>query len=149
MENGFDHGFSHFAHRPAWSVFRIIGLVVAGVVAAVVFALLFGWLVFLLWNWLMPALFGLKAVTYWQAFGIVLLSKMLFSGFGLHHGRRHDLYGGKRRWHRHGPFSGKDDGDYRIRGSNRNWGYYDQFWKDEGKAAFEAYISRLQQKQGD
>lgn len=34
-----------------------------------------------LWNWLMPAIFGLKTITFLQALGLFLLSKILF-GFG-------------------------------------------------------------------
>jgi hypothetical protein len=40
-------------------------------------------LVFLLWNWLLP-LFGLRQITYWQALGILALSRILFGGFGRH-----------------------------------------------------------------
>lgn len=32
----------------------------------------------LLWNWLMPELFGLKVVTFWQALGLNLLAGILF-----------------------------------------------------------------------
>lgn len=40
-----------------------------------------GWVVMLLWNWLMPALFaGAARVDYLQALGILLLSKILFGG---------------------------------------------------------------------
>jgi hypothetical protein len=31
-----------------------------------------------LWNWLMPEIFALKAITYWQAYGIQLLCSLLF-----------------------------------------------------------------------
>ena len=41
----------------------------------------FGFLVQGLWNWLMPALFGLHTISFWQAFGLFLLSKILFGGF--------------------------------------------------------------------
>jgi hypothetical protein len=34
-----------------------------------------------LWNWLMPALFGLAAISFWQALGLVALSRILFGGF--------------------------------------------------------------------
>src|ERR1700680_5243289 len=37
-----------------------------------------------LWNWLMPAIFGLKAITFWQALGLLFLSRLLLTGF---HGR--------------------------------------------------------------
>jgi hypothetical protein len=46
---------------------------------------LFGWVVMLLWNWLMPDIFGLKRLTYWQAWGLLLLSHILFKNFGSGH----------------------------------------------------------------
>ncbi len=42
---------------------------------------LFGWVVMLLWNWLMPEIFGLKEITYWQGWGLLILSSILFKGF--------------------------------------------------------------------
>src|SRR5512140_23820 len=42
---------------------------------------LFVLLVRLLWNWLMPPIFHLPAITYWQALGVLVLSKIIF-GFG-------------------------------------------------------------------
>lgn len=33
--------------------------------------------VWFLWNWLMPAVFGLAKVTLWQAWGLALLSSLL------------------------------------------------------------------------
>ena len=52
------------------------GIVGAGFVA------LFGWIVMLLWNWLMPDLFGLKQVNYWKAWGLLALCTVLFKGLG-------------------------------------------------------------------
>jgi hypothetical protein len=43
---------------------------------------LFGWVVMLLWNWLMPDIFGLKQLNYWQAWGLLILCSILFKGFG-------------------------------------------------------------------
>lgn len=42
----------------------------------------FGWLTMILWNWLIPVLFGGPVVTFWQALGLLVLSKILFSGLG-------------------------------------------------------------------
>ena len=53
---------------------------------AIVFAAVFGWVVMSLWNWLMPGLFGLHLITYWQALGLLILSKILFGGFRGGHG---------------------------------------------------------------
>jgi hypothetical protein len=50
----------------------------------------FGSAVLYLWNWLMPPIFGLPAITYWQALGLLGLSWLLFGGpRGFHgpHGR--------------------------------------------------------------
>ena len=34
-----------------------------------------------LWNALMPNIFAVKAITFWQALGLLVLSKLLFGGF--------------------------------------------------------------------
>ncbi len=49
-------------------------------VFAVLFLVLFSYFVMSLWNWLMPALFGWHVITFWQAVGILVLSKILFGG---------------------------------------------------------------------
>ena len=46
-----------------------------------IFATVFGFAVKALWNWLMPLLFGLSAITFWQACGLLLLSWILLGGF--------------------------------------------------------------------
>ena len=38
--------------------------------------------VMLLWNWLMPAIFGLATISFWQALGLFALSRILFGSFG-------------------------------------------------------------------
>jgi hypothetical protein len=50
--------------------------------AMVLFVWLFGEIVMHLWNWLMPALFGLKLITFWQALGLLVLSRILVGGLG-------------------------------------------------------------------
>jgi hypothetical protein len=42
---------------------------------------LFGLVVMLLWNWLIPEIFGLKQISYWQGWGLLILSCILFKGF--------------------------------------------------------------------
>lgn len=41
----------------------------------------FGHAVMALWNWLMPALFGLPTLRFWQAVGLLGLSWLLFGGW--------------------------------------------------------------------
>lgn len=44
----------------------------------------FGFVVMFLWNWLMPSIFGLRLIGFWQALGLVVLSKILFGSFHSH-----------------------------------------------------------------
>jgi hypothetical protein len=59
-----------------------------GIVGMAVFVFLGGTVVQLLWNWLMPSLFGLRQVTLWQAVGLLGLCRILFGGSGMMHGHR-------------------------------------------------------------
>ena len=42
---------------------------------------LFVWFFQWLWNTLLPEILGVKNISYWQAFGILLLCKIMFGGF--------------------------------------------------------------------
>jgi hypothetical protein len=48
---------------------------------------LFGFAVLFLWNWLIPAVFGLPEITYFQAAGLLVLARILFGGIGMGSGR--------------------------------------------------------------
>ena len=58
---------------------------------------IFGSVVMYLWNGILPAVLGIGAITFWQAIGILVLSKILFGGFkGGHshhkwHGHSHEM----------------------------------------------------------
>ena len=47
-----------------------------------------GEIVKLLWNWLLPPLFGWRQLTFWQAIGLLALCRILFGGSGMMSGRR-------------------------------------------------------------
>lgn len=47
----------------------------------IAFVLLLGLVVMGLWNAILPAVLGIKVITFTQALGILLLSKILFGGF--------------------------------------------------------------------
>ncbi|RZS72174.1 hypothetical protein [Pseudobacter ginsenosidimutans] len=59
-----------------------VGKVIGILLCVVLFAALFTFIVMSLWNAILPAVIGVKAITFWQALGILILSKILFGGFG-------------------------------------------------------------------
>lgn len=84
--------------RRNWAVrgvkFLVIGTVALGV---------FGFIVMSLWNWLIPPIFGWHALGFWQALGLLVLSKILFGGFRGHSGARHWRHRMMERWERMTP----------------------------------------------
>ena len=56
--------------------------------ALVLFIAIGGEVVQHLWNWLLPALFGWRLITFWQALGLLALCRILFGGFGGHGSNR-------------------------------------------------------------
>ena len=75
-------------YKKFW-VKKIIGCIIL----CIVMVALLGWVVMSLWNHVLAVVLPVSAVTFWQAVGILVLSKILFGGF---HGR----WGGSRggRW---------------------------------------------------
>src|SRR5213593_1573325 len=71
-------------HRRRLGTRWIVKLLTFGVVAFVVF----GVLVMVLWNWLMPPIFGYRMISYWQAVGLLVLSRIFFGGFSYRAGHR-------------------------------------------------------------
>jgi hypothetical protein len=119
--------------RPLSRGARIAGMAVLGVAAAAVFALVFGILVMLLWNWLMPLIFGLREITYWQAFGLVILVKLIFGTIGKHSRRDNHFH---ERWKRRD----FENDDWEQQRDPEKWRHWPDFWRDEGREAFERYV---------
>jgi hypothetical protein len=68
-------------------------------IVSVLFVFLFGYVTMLLWNWLLPPIFNLPTITMWQALGLLLLSKILFSGFSGKRWGSHSSPGWKHRYY--------------------------------------------------
>lgn len=60
---------------------RKFWLIPLGMIA---FGALTGLVIMSLWNWIMPAVFGLGMITIWQALGMFILGRLLFGGFKKH-----------------------------------------------------------------
>ncbi len=67
-------------------VLKCMAFGIVGIVGAAALAAGIGALVMVLWNALLPVLFGLPLVTFWQAVGLVVLAKILG---GVVFGHRH------------------------------------------------------------
>ena len=90
-----------FEHRTraAFTARRIAGMLILGTAAIAVL----GFLVMGLWNALLPPLFGLRALHFWQALGLLLLARILFGGFHHRHGGRGHHRRMLQRWERMSP----------------------------------------------
>jgi hypothetical protein len=65
-----------------------IGKALTFLVLAVLAVVVFSGVVMSLWNWLMPAIFGSRLITFWQALGLLVLARVLFGRLGGGPGRR-------------------------------------------------------------
>jgi len=117
---------------------HIAGMVLAGITFACVMAFVFGLVVQWIWNWLMPGLFGLGEISYWQAFGMIILGRIIFGGIG-HHDHGHGTRKSDPSVRRHEPF--------RFPGEKGDISeYYSRFWDEEGREAFENYVKNMKEK---
>jgi hypothetical protein len=113
---------------------EIAGWVILGGLGIAALAILFGFVIMWLWNWLMPEIFGLTTLTYWQAVGLFILSKILIGTGGSGGGKSHkSKHNGKNKC------CGKDG-----KKEFSKWANYDKFWKEEGDQAYQNYIDRLE-----
>jgi hypothetical protein len=86
------------AENIAHGIARGIATGIAFAIAFVLFIFLGGLVVQWLWNWLVPDIFALRRITFWEALGLLALSRILFGGFG-RGGGPHGSSGGRgREW---------------------------------------------------
>lgn len=152
------------AEVTAKKVLKVIGFVILGI--AVVIG--FGFVVKALWNWLMPEIFGLKKISYWQGIGILLLAKIFFGSVGgnsntnskseerkgdgvrgaysqaLHEEMQQEFYKEYDKKHPKGlkeeeKNSGADNIDQEK--------LYEKWWAEEGEAKFEDYLRKVEKEE--
>jgi len=61
---------------------RWIFIAPLAILGLLLFIVIGGQAVRLLWNWLLPPLFGWRQITFWQALGLLALCRILFGGYG-------------------------------------------------------------------
>lgn len=109
---------------------EIAGFIIFGTIAVVGLAILFGFVIMWLWNWLMPEIFGLTTLNYWQSVGIFILFKILLGGCG-----SSSTSNSK---------SSKSSCDKDNKSDFSKWKHYDKFWEEEGDIAYQKYLDRLE-----
>jgi hypothetical protein len=70
---------------------KLMVMIPIGIGAIALVTFVGGQLVMRLWNWLLPPLFGVPEVTFWQAVGLLALSRIMFGGMGMG-GRGHSKH---------------------------------------------------------
>lgn len=131
MENYFKHKMR--GKSPA----VIAGMIIFGIIAITGLAILLGFVLMWLWNGLMPELFGLPFISYWQAVGLFILAKILLGGCG---GRSSS---GHHKKH-HADTCEKEE---KKKMDFSKWEHYDKFWEERGEQAYAEYVAELGQKE--
>jgi hypothetical protein len=112
---------------------EVVGWVILGALGIGALAILFGFVIMWLWNWLMPEIFGLTTLTYWQAVGLFILSKILIGTGGGggkgHKSKKHTKHKCKNHGHKKG---------------YSKWEHYDNYWKEEGDKSYTAYVENIE-----
>ncbi|WP_303317468.1 hypothetical protein Q4Q34_00670 [Flavivirga abyssicola] len=121
MKNYFNHKFREK------SPIEIAGMIIFGIIAITGLAILLGFVIMWLWNWLMPEIFGLTPLTYWQAVGLFVFLKLLLGGCG----------GGGR-----SSKNTKQKCDSNSKSDFSKWKHYDEFWEEEGDELYKQYLER-------
>jgi hypothetical protein len=142
MENVYKH-----RPHPVLRGLKFFGFIILGALAAAGFAFVFGYFVMLLWNWLMPMIFGLTTLTFWQAAGIVLLARLIFGGFK--HGHDHKRPSRPSRPSRtaRNKFFDNWKDEFKEKRSCSDWRHFDDYWWEEGEKSYKDYVERKKEQE--
>jgi len=104
----------------------------------VLIILLFGTSLTLLWNWLMPDLFGIQKISLIQGFGVFALSKIIFGGFS---GESKDKKDKKKM----NDYNQVDLRKTSINSHSNNIydDLFEKWWTEEGQSIFEKYLNEV------
>ncbi len=138
------HRFNPNRYHGGRKVLLIIGLVLLGVAAVSGLAYFVGWVIMLLWNWLMPDIFGLKTISLWQALGLFILAKLLFSVMADNGDKNHPKsHHHKKVREHHRRVSEPNKVDTPVTATTKEPDdQWTRYWEEGGKAAFEAWLRK-------
>jgi hypothetical protein len=114
-----------FKALPKWTQILLMALLAIGGVT--VFGFIFGYIIMWLWNKLMPEIFGITTITYWQGIGLFILARILLGSFGSDNSNKVN--------------SNKTKKSAKV-AIDPDWNRYNTWWEKEGKNAFENYSGK-------
>lgn len=114
-----------FKALPKWT--QILLMALLAIFGITVFGFIFGYIIMWLWNKLMPDIFGLTTITYWQGIGLFVLARILLGSFGSDNSGKS------------GKTESKKVRNESSASSDPDWVRYNAWWEKEGKHAFENY----------
>lgn len=118
--------------------FKIFVWTILGIVFFVTMAFVFGWVIQLLWNATVADMFGLPAISYWQAIGVFILAKFLF-GFGIGGSGSSSSKKKKKEAAKVEAVSDQADAASEDVADLAGEESFQKFWQEEGKDAWDAY----------
>jgi hypothetical protein len=137
--------------RTGKKIAKIVAAVIGGIFLFLVLGFLFGWFVQFLWNETLASMFDWPPITYWEAVGLFVLAKILL-GFGqpgrapkhknkTTEERDHAMV--RQWWRRRRGLPEDRESDVPTSA------IFQAYWREAGKAAYEAYLARDKDKEGD
>jgi uncharacterized membrane protein len=130
----------HFDNVP--NPLKIVLYAVLGVIGFAAMGFVFGLLIQYLWNALMPDIFGLVQISFWQAVGLFVLARFFFGMF-------HNGHKGEPGRHYHKRRHTRCEDDDAMKDDWKSWKHYDEWWSSEGKQAFRSYVERTKSGAAD
>jgi hypothetical protein len=118
---------------PKWIKRLIIGIFISA--GIVLLGLILGNVIQWIWNALMPGIFNLPEITYWQAVGIFIFARIIFGcSFGSDNNKKDKPSKDKT--------DNQDDNGHKTKDDVKNWEHYNEWWEKEGKNAFDDYVNK-------
>lgn len=149
---------------PVGKVFKVVGFVILGIIGITALAILFGLIVMWLWNALMPDIFNLPEIGYWQAVGLVVLAHIFFghdhkSGINTRKNKKKSKNRGNIYIETCGSsleidkdFDCEKEGIHinaKKQSKENNYDSFREFWNGYGRDAFDKWLNRNQKPENN
>ena len=140
----------------AKKVLKVFGFVILGITVVIGIGFVVKWL----WNSLMPELFGLKEITYWQGVGLLVLIKIFFGGIsGNSSSKNSDSKSGEvkgvigqaihdeMQQEFYKEYDKKHTEEHSASGNVDQEKLYEKWWAEEGEKKFEEFLDKIEKEE--